>query len=1055
MFGGKVNETTGGNVCTNVSGDVCTKGSVGTGPGEFSTPSFTNFIDVGPGGTIFVGDKERIQEFNPDGSFKGEIQLPGETVRSLAVDPAGNLYVARVGDSPLTISPSKPDVLKLSSTGTELCTLKVPDPRAIATDPAGNVFVANEGKGVEVGGEVIEFDASCKPTIELPDAFGQREGDSTSLNGLATNGACANGVAVSVSRFNGFSKSYVSVFGPPPDPDVCPPPLVPPTISSQHVTKVDTESAIVGARINPHFWSDTSYYVEYGTGECAAGGCDEEAPVPPNVLGSEASSAVSAAGIPLADLSEDTTYHYRLVAVSSGGGPVFGIDPDGEAEGEEASFEEGLEGTFTTRRKDPGPEPTCANDDSRIGVGGSLPDCRAYEMVSPIEKNQGDIVVACAGGCDIQQGTPGGGKLTYSSYRAFGEVEGAPLVNQYIATRIAGKEWTSESISPPREGASVYSAVGLQTQYKVFSEDLCKGWLLYDSRLALAPGALVGFGGLYRRESCGAGAKFELVSQIDAGFTPPNEYVPKVQGVSANGTSTVFRADGQLNEEASANTGIFQLYLHVVGRPGLRLVSRLPSGSVNETNSAAGTDQGTKADHRQDSIHNAISEDGKRIYWTATGFTNGQGTLYLRINADQEQSAMEGGECSEAGKGCTLPVSGLVSSSAAQFWGASQDGSRAIFSVGGKLYEFSYVGGEAKTALIADQSVGVAGMSENASRLYFASREAIGGEGTAGEPNLYLYEAPASEGAEPSYSLVATLAAADVSADFPFFDVNPQPSGSTNQGRSTRISPDGEHLAFMSTRSLTDYDNDDAETGEPASEVFLYDAESDKVICASCDPSGGQPVGRSFSIKAGTSIRVAARIPTWESAFYPSRALSGDGNRLFFESFTPLISRDTNNRTDVYEWEALGTGGCKEDRAAFSSSSGGCIYLISSGESSSDSEFVDASTSGNDVFFKTAQSILPQDPGLVDIYDARVGGGLPVPPPSQPGCEGSACQTPAVPPSDPGPASLGYHGPGNETAKKPPACPKGKHQVKKGGKHRCVKNKKKKAKGGKSGRAGR
>jgi hypothetical protein len=254
----------------------------------------------------------------------------------------------------------------------------------------------------------------------------------------------------------------------------------------------------------------------------------------------------------------------------------------------------------------------------------------------------------------------------------------------------------------------------------------------------------------------------------------------------------------------------------------------------------------------------------------------------------------------------------------------------------------------------------------------------------------------------------------------------------------------------MSTQRLTGFDNTDLQTDEPDSEVFLYDAGSGKVICASCDPSGAQPEGRLFEALA--SIRVAARIPAWTSSFYASRLLSPDGNRLFFESYTPLAIQDTNNRADVYEWEAVGTGSCNAERATYSPESEGCIYLISSGESSSDSTFVDASADGSDVFIKTAQSLLPQDPGLVDIYDARVDGGLPTPSPAQPGCEGAGCQgAVTAAPEDPTPASL-TPSRGNVPPSKAKPCAKGKHKVK----GRCVKKKKqKKAKAGQSGRAGR
>ena len=61
---------------------------------------------------------------------------------------------------------------------------------------------------------------------------------------------------------------------------------------------------------------------------------------------------------------------------------------------------------------------------------------------------------------------------------------------------------------------------------------------------------------------------------------------------------------------------------------------------------------------------------------------------------------------------------------------------------------------------------------------------------------------------------------------------------------SSRVSPDGRYLAFMSERSLTGYDNRDAVSGQPdEEEVYLYDASTGHLACASCNPTGARPVG--------------------------------------------------------------------------------------------------------------------------------------------------------------------------------------------------------------------
>src|SRR5207344_2197410 len=108
----------------------------------------------------------------------------------------------------------------------------------------------------------------------------------------------------------------------------------------------------------------------------------------------------------------------------------------------------------------------------------------------------------------------------------------------------------------------------------------------------------------------------------------------------------------------------------------------------------------------------------------------------------------------------------------------------------------------------------------------------------------------------------------------------------------------------------------------------------------------------------------------------------------------------------------------------FVPSARGCISLISTGQNTEDSEFADASADGSDVFFRTSESLLPQDPAQVDIYDARIGGGFPLRVPPEP-CDPDGqplCQPDVPAPSLPQPNS-GTPGPGNPP---PRECPKGK-----------------------------
>lgn len=140
---------------------------------------------------------------------------------------------------------------------------------------------------------------------------------------------------------------------------------------------------------------------------------------------------------------------------------------------------------------------------------------------------------------------------------------------------------------------------------------------------------------------------------------------------------------------------------------------------------------------------------------------------------------------------------------------------------------------------------------------------------------------------------------------------------------------------------------------------------------------------------------------------------SADGTRLFFTYPGVLFPRDTNQRPDVYEWEAQGKGGC--------SSVGGCFGMISANNGLG-GQLADASASGDDVYFTTASTLLPQDPGATDLYDARAGGGFPeAEAPFE--CEGDDCQPPAPSPEDPTPGTANVSGRSN-----PPLQILGKHK---------------------------
>jgi hypothetical protein len=1046
MFGGDVNEGGGtpsnpGNVCTAAdiaNGDKCGGGHRGGGPGEFGIGEyggeldpFGAYIAVGPGDSVYVGGNERIQRFNSSGVYQDSIPLPGKDVSALAVDRnSGALYVAFYGGN---FGIAEDNVSELNPSGALVETLKLENPAGIAVAENGTVFVSRGlvSKKPELQQEIIEFNSGGK----LVQSFGAGQFPATGqLFGLTTTSACGiNGADLFVANHQ-TNNSFVRAYGSPPNTSICPPPSLAPTIVSQFATAVSSTEATLKAEINPHFWPGATYYVEYGLGKCSEGGCTSTQPAPPGALLTNAAfgGSITTPGVFLQGLEPDATYHYRFVATSDGGGPSIGA---------ESTFETPTRPTVGTN---------CPNQAFRTSFSAVLPDCRAYEMVSPVDKKGGDVgsglLISSYG--MLSEASSDGDRMTFSSLASFADPKSAPLVNQYLSRREASG-WSTESISPPREPPSI-SGISSQGRYKTFSEDLCSGWMMQDVETPLVEGAPSEYTNLYRRDNCGERGSYELLTSVSPPGIPvvKNEtyYNPNVLGTSADSSHSVFRADAELTKNACSIPGIYQVY---ESSPGgvLHLVSVLPNGKATCTQSTAGTDVNAFnfERFRESSVFHAVSADGSRVFWTDTENSGssfkgsgpkGPGALYVRVNALQPQSKIVAGKCTEAAKACTQEISPAKST---HFWSADPDGHKVLYSLGGEaeseLFEYDVDTGESH--LIVKGVAGAPMASEDLSRVYFVSKEVLNGTTAVGaigvphpdEPNLYFEE-------DGAFTYIGMLGRAeDNDSDAPSSPVNPRPNL-----RTSRVSPDGLSFAFTSVQSLTGYDNRDLNGGAPDIEAFVFHVgpgPTGKLACVSCNPSGARPVGRKVSFE----FWAAAEIPGWAEQERPTRLLSGDGNKLFFDSFDALVPRDNNGKEDVYEWRRADSKEACEEQGAelFSAGAEGCISLISSGQSPEDSELVDASADGSDVFFTTGASLLPQDLGLIDIYDARVNGGFPAAPVPAPACEGEACQGAYNPPNDPTPASASFEGAGNV---KPEAA---SHKHKKKSKHKKAKKNKQKA----------
>jgi hypothetical protein len=349
---------------------------------------------------------------------------------------------------------------------------------------------------------------------------------------------------------------------------------------------------------------------------------------------------------------------------------------------------------------------------------------------------------------------------------------------------------------------------------------------------------------------------------------------------------------------------------------------------------------------------------------------------------------------------------------------------------------------------------GVLGASADGSYVYFAANgvlaegaqqgDCLGPLGSAkGHCSLYLWHGG-------DVSLVAPLNVLGGTLASDALNWAATPRGQFGTGccvpKTSFISADGRTFLFRSREQLTAY----ATEGIP--EFYRFRV-GEGIDCVTCPPSGEAAAGRPTLGQVGFPNSG----PGTFAATVSSRNLSADGNRVFFETPEALVETDTNGAdgclrsgtqlylscTDVYEWEAPGAGTCKAGGPAYSPTNDGCLYLISSGKGEEPSLFADASASGDDVYFFTRDQLVGTDTdSIVDVYDARVGGGLAVQNPvPRPPCEGEACKPAATPPP-PYSAPPSFSGPGNPAPKnckpkqaKHKHCGKKKKQKKHGKKH--------------------
>lgn len=522
MFGGDVNKN-GTNVCA--AGEECQAGVTGEADAQFEWRYNEAFIAVGPAGTVYVGDKARVQIFEPTGAWKENISLSSLSsegkVTALAVNPAGDVFLKDEG---------VPGVREFEPGGAESSTQFDEGSEAvegIALDTSGDLYIS-EGKAHYWEPCLCRF-AEFGPSGKQLSSFGSRT-LSYLTSSMAFSDAQAKLYVYGQSIASPEEPAQLGVWA---FPKPAPGPLLEP--GSEMATPELRGAATLQAVVNPE-GSETTIHFEYvDEAGFRAGGYAGAMSTPPTTLAASFEDQLATAH---PTLVPGTTYHWRVVATNAQGtvsGPDQSFEeiPPMRVDGPWASDLSATAVTLSARI-----DPLGASTDYRLEYGSStsyehafignvgagtgyvlvsfhltdlqpgadyhyrlvtsnevgtvegpdhiftmqlaqaelpLPDGRAWELVSPTDKKGGVIGLFFN---NVIQAAQDGSGITYPTEGpAIGEEPQSRSIESTVLSRRGSAGWSSLDIDMPRrtvnEGESTQSlAGGGMGEFPVFSPDL-------------------------------------------------------------------------------------------------------------------------------------------------------------------------------------------------------------------------------------------------------------------------------------------------------------------------------------------------------------------------------------------------------------------------------------------------------------------------------------------------------------------------------------------------------------------------------------------------------
>lgn len=602
-----------------------------------------------------------------------------------------------------------------------------------------------------------------------------------------------------------------------------------------------------------------------------------------------------------------------------------------------------------------------------------------YEMVSPPDKANGNLFFR-----SYAHLAPSGDAAQFLSAASFAGSPASVQVNPYRAVR-GSDNWSTQSMILPQSSFNGGFSNGAT---QGFSPDLSR--VISFSRQVLAPGAVAGNSNMYLRNADTGSVVFLGTStntELGMGIGGTGIFL----GSSIDGTHMIFRFPDALTPNAIP--GQDNLYDYSDGH--IELVSLAPDGSAMSGTRTIGTGEG-----KEYLARNGVSRDGKTIF-----FSREDGSLYVHRGGETVLVSRS----HRSGDDPTAPV-GVW-----DVW-ASEDGSAVYFLSRQPLTD---------DAPMAPEFTGVFRYDVASDQLTYVPMD-VGPPGTNFAKKIFGVSADGStvffgggENLEPcclsnnSYPMDRIFRNHDGVTEF-VAKTSAALEGVFDFGAVS--SPNGRYLAINAkTPTLTSPPSNPC-TG--CTEIYIYDAVTDDIECASCNPDGSVTDETALPREAAENI-----------GGYVNNALLDDGS-VFFQSRQRLLPEDTNDKLDIYRWRA------------------GQLDLISPGKGTSDSFYGDATPDGSSVAFYTGEQLVGQDVDHTqDLYVARVGGGLSAQnPPAPPApCFGEGCLNRSPdPPPDVTPGSNGFAGPANPKAAnaRKSRCAKGRKARKSHGKTKCVKAKK-------------